>query len=349
MIRRSPEIRANFLVLMLTQRCNLSCAYCYAAAEQTGADLDPDLAFRAVQACRPQPLSDRPGRLTVELTGGEPLLIFDRLRDLVDRINTLEPRPRLAIQTNGLLLTEDKLNFLIRNRVGLGLSLDGPPLVNDRLRGGGDRAVRALDLLDRAGVGVNITVVLTRRNITDLPDFLLFCAGRSSIRVINLDLVRDLGRAGDRDLTPTADQIREIVPRLITTLAFINARRFPPLKVREIDQVARRRSEKEIQPYCLAAMGLAAAVDPKGRLWPCISLAGRPGLAAGTVDEPRPDRLAGRDRMWSLPEECRSCPTVKICRGGCPSRRVAETGRPDQPSLSECLLRLQLFHHLERQ
>jgi len=36
-----------------------------------------------------------------------------------------------ALQTNGLLLDDEELQFFVEHGVGLGLSLDGPPPVND--------------------------------------------------------------------------------------------------------------------------------------------------------------------------------------------------------------------------
>ena len=55
------------LVLRLTNRCNLSCAYCYAEGELAGADLPPELAVKAVSlACPPG------GSLHIQFTGGEP-------------------------------------------------------------------------------------------------------------------------------------------------------------------------------------------------------------------------------------------------------------------------------------
>ena len=60
------------LVLRLTNRCNLSCAYCYAEGEPAGADLPPELAVKAVSlACPPG------GSLHIQFTGGEPLLCWD--------------------------------------------------------------------------------------------------------------------------------------------------------------------------------------------------------------------------------------------------------------------------------
>jgi uncharacterized protein len=314
----------------------------------------------AIDLCRPK------GRLTVELAGGEPLTAFDLVKEIVGRAGRRKPPPRLALQTNGLLLDKAKLGFLRDNGVGLGLSLDGPPKVHDLLRGRGEETIRALNLLDQADLGVNITTVVTSQNVDSLPEFLLFCAGHRSVRTINLDLVRDIGRArgrargrvggkagggaGDRDgggdLSPRPEQIQEMAPRLVKTLAFIQARRFPPLKVREVDQVRRRRGLAEVRPYCLAAAGATAAVDPAGRLWPCASLTDWPELAAGTVWEPEPDKLAAVHSLWRLPPGCAGCPVRVICRGGCPARRLAETGRADGRSRTECLFRRELYQAL---
>ena len=68
------EPRLAFLVLMLTGRCNLACAYCYAGARDGGADMAPETAALAVERFH------QPGKpLVVELAGGEPLLAWDTL------------------------------------------------------------------------------------------------------------------------------------------------------------------------------------------------------------------------------------------------------------------------------
>ena len=149
----------------------------------------------------------------MELTGGEPLTVFPAVKEVVTQARKLEPRPRLALQTNGLLLDKDNLSFLLEHRVGLGLSLDGLPQVNDLTRGRSGMTLRALDLVDQSGAGVNLTVVLTKHNLERLPEFLLFCAARPSIRVINLDLVRRLGRARGSDLAPGPEQIEATAPQ----------------------------------------------------------------------------------------------------------------------------------------
>ncbi len=331
----------SFLVLMLTRRCNLACAYCYAQAGGQGADMSPQTARLALRR-----LGGAGAGLTVELSGGEPLLRFEMIRELVREHVEGHDAPRFALQTNALLLDKPKLDFLADHGVGLGISLDGPPEVNDLSRGGGEAVLRALRLLDRSGLGVNLTVVLTRRNIEHLPAFLLLAAGFRAVRVINLDLVRSLGRAQEADLSPEPAQVRAMVPRLLDSLAFIAGRRWPPLKVREVEQVRRRASQTDPRPYCLAAAGSLAAVTPEGEIYPCASLAGRVQHLAGRLDAETSTDLPALVKDWGLPEACAHCPARFVCRGGCPSRRIAAHGGPHRPHELECLLRQELYRRM---
>jgi uncharacterized protein len=286
----------------------------------------------------------RPDRaVTVELAGGEPLLQFDLIKELLTEARKVRPLLRFALQTNGLLLDQEKLTFLRQNRVGLGLSLDGLPQINDLTRGNSRAVLKALDLLDQNRVGVNITVVLTRYNLAEMPKFLLFLGSRPSVRVINLDLVRPLGRAESTDLKPMPEDIYQAVPRMLSTLDFVNQRRWPPLKIREADQNLRRACLKEQRPYCMAAEGRAVAVDPAGGLYLCASLSGREEYRLGNLDDQKLLDPVEMTRNWHLPPECRKCEVRLICRGGCPSRRIAYNGRPDMKSSLDCALRRTIF------
>jgi uncharacterized protein len=54
---------------------------------------------------------------------------------LVDTIDTAFVgsgiRPSIGIQSNGLLFTEEIGELLLRRRMSIGISIDGPPKVND--------------------------------------------------------------------------------------------------------------------------------------------------------------------------------------------------------------------------
>ena len=91
---------ATDLRISLTDRCNLRCTYCMPAE---GLDWMPqeqvltdDEVVRLVRVG-----VERLGITTVRLTGGEPLLRRD-LEQLVAALAVLEPRPVLALTTNGI-------------------------------------------------------------------------------------------------------------------------------------------------------------------------------------------------------------------------------------------------------
>jgi uncharacterized protein len=132
-----------------------------------------------------------------------------------------------------------------------------------------------------------------------------------------------------------------MVAALPEVLAYINARRFPPLKVREFEKFHQQPGDGVERPYCHAAQGLAVAVTPDGSLYPCASLVGIEGYRAGTVWQPEIDGLTAlADQLGTrlYPQECITCELKAICRGGCPSRRVAFNGSATKRCDLECTL-----------
>ncbi len=336
-----PAKGVGFLVLLLTERCNLRCCYCYVDANGTGMDMPRENAFRAIDTLASG------NAATVELSGGEPLLRFDLIKDIVEYGYSVNSKLRFALQTNAILLDREKISYLVTQRVGLGISLDGVPEVNDSLRGRSEDVLNALRMMDELEVGVNITVVLTRENIGKFLQFLLFCAGFSCVRMINLDILRSIGRASGRELIPQRGQIADMVSEMFDVLAFINERRHTPLKVREIEQAFRRRNDREIKPYCYGAAGEAAAVTPDGSLYPCASLVRMDKYRAGSVWDNDTPQLDGLVQSGLFPQRCVQCETASVCRGGCPSRRLSHTGNLRDICDVECHMRKEISRRIE--
>ena len=333
----------RFLVLMMSERCNLSCRYCYADANNKGMDMSVKNAMQAIHAFLPSHgQHGQHGQLTVQFSGGEPLLAYDQIKEIV-----LSHKKRkelcFAVQTNSLLLDDDKLHFFVENGVGLGLSMDGIPQVNEKLRGGTKKVLKTIERLDSLGMGVNVTMVLTRESVDRLPEFLLFCARHPSISTINLDLLRPMGRSAGSDLEPDIHQLKKMVPMMLRTLRFINLRRRSRLKIREVEQFYIRKPLKQEAPYCLSAQGAYAAVTPAGDVYPCACLAGVHGFHAGNIWDFAFDALIELTSGWGLPSQCRDCEIRFFCRGGCPVRRIVYNGSADQNYDGDCVLRRLIY------
>jgi uncharacterized protein len=68
--------------------------------------------------------------------GGEPLTQFDRITSIISYVKEKFPNERVyfRIATNGTLMNETIIDFVIRNSVSLQVSLDGPEHIHDRYR-----------------------------------------------------------------------------------------------------------------------------------------------------------------------------------------------------------------------
>lgn len=130
---------ANFsaALLKVASRCNLNCDYCYVYkhADQSWRGQPHFMATATIQQFA-QRLNDyvrhhHLSEFCVIFHGGEPLLygapaIADAagiIRDAVESTCMLD----FSIQTNGTLLTDDALTILETNKISISLSLDGPP------------------------------------------------------------------------------------------------------------------------------------------------------------------------------------------------------------------------------
>ncbi len=118
----------NALILVVTRRCDLRCAYC-----PTVKDGEPDLSIEDAKRALTL-FVERHGGGDCKLFGGEPLLVPDVVRAVV---NAAPPSVSVYLSTNGTHLDEGWLRWLyMRPQVTLTLSLDGKARDHDGLRRG---------------------------------------------------------------------------------------------------------------------------------------------------------------------------------------------------------------------
>ena len=308
------NIRPRFLILAITSRCNLSCRYCYLAATSQGEDMDYDVLDKALSLLGQ---ADQKNCL-IQITGGEPTLVPDRIERIIRTTQAMTWQPRLAIQTNATLLTPELIRLLAENHVQVGVSLDGPPEIQERLRGRADATLRGLVLLEEMGVPFRVTTVVSSENILFLDQLALLLAGFSSCRGLGLDLLVQKGRAVTGHLRQaTAAKLRQGITALAQTLAGINRHRAHPLRLRELDLLATSRPNR---PFCHAATGSSLAVHPDGRLFPCSQTMGEAAFSLGTIWQPKPQKETPLQTIRLTSHECTACLLQNRCPGDCPSR-----------------------------
>ena len=130
----------SHLTMTLTDQCNLRCRYCLHSSScswirpHRNRSLSPAAALQALRyfgdRCGDSP---HPG---VSFYGGEPLLEFGLIKELVTEAGDHPQWPdlRFTIDTNATLITGEIAEFLVRQKIYLQVSLDGPAEIHDRYR-----------------------------------------------------------------------------------------------------------------------------------------------------------------------------------------------------------------------
>ncbi len=332
------------MCLHIAHDCNLSCGYCFAGdGEYSGpkGHMPLEVGKKALDMLVQNSGNRR--HLEVDFFGGEPLLNWPVVEALVAYGRSLEEpygkKFRFTLTTNGLLLTEDKLDFVHREMSNVVLSIDGRPLIHDAMRpfrggqGSYDKIIPKYKrfLEGRGDKEYFVRGTFTRRNLDFMQD-ILHLAAEGFDRISMEPVVA--GEEADYAIRP------EDIGRIKEEYDLLAA------EILRRERAARAAGEQgrepapEDRPFhffhfqldlsggpCLAKRlcGCGSgteylAVTPFGDLYPCHQFVGKEEFRMGHVDTgiERPD-IARRFRgchVYSKPD-CRKCFARFYCSGGC--------------------------------
>ncbi len=132
--------RRRLLTLEVTHRCNLACEYCCfgehydRSRKGSAAAMSLETAKQAVSEF----LSHKPARGAIGFYGGEPLMEFELIKEIVDFAEDLAKQhgidSHFSMTTNGTLLSDEKIHYLAAHNFSVMISLDGDRETHDRYR-----------------------------------------------------------------------------------------------------------------------------------------------------------------------------------------------------------------------
>lgn len=153
------------LNLMLTKRCNLSCAFCnFPDANYKTEDMPREEAFKAIDSAANLGIKD------LEITGGEPLL-HPELFEIIDYAKSKSML--VHITTNGILLSRHIEQIARSEPKTFCVSVDGGEGTHDELRGFVgcyEKVMEGIEALQRRTPDIVVTVsfVITNKNVHEL-------------------------------------------------------------------------------------------------------------------------------------------------------------------------------------
>ena len=133
------------MVLNVTNQCNLACTYCYEYGEDKIVDTDNGkqpkfMSLETAKASVDFMLKEAGEAKSAHLTffGGETLLNFNVLKETIpyarQRAAELGKDVDFSLTTNATLLKPEVIKYLVENQVGVTISFDGPPEVQNKFR-----------------------------------------------------------------------------------------------------------------------------------------------------------------------------------------------------------------------
>ncbi|MGI6358236.1 MAG: thioether cross-link-forming SCIFF peptide maturase [Bacillota bacterium] len=344
-----PLVKA--LCLHLAHDCNLRCAYCFAGTGPFGGsrELMPLEVGQAALDFLVQ--SSGPRRnLEVDFFGGEPLLNFRVLQQLVDYGRSLGEQHnknfRFTLTTNATLLTQEVQDYLNREQIAVVLSLDGRQEINDRTRP------------FVGGQGSYQTIV---------PDMLQFAASRGhenyyvrgTYTRYNLDFASDVAHMAELGFRHLS--MEPVVGSPSESYTF-KPEDLPHLQ-QEYERLAAYyvQRHREGKPFTFFHFNVSLehgpcpvkrvtgcgagydylAVTPAGELYPCHQFVGQKEWEMGTVFQgiTRPDisRQFQEVNLYSKPD-CVDCWARFFCSGGCMAHAWFANGDFTKPEPMACAL-----------
>ncbi|MGL6174795.1 MAG: thioether cross-link-forming SCIFF peptide maturase [Cellulosilyticaceae bacterium] len=136
-MQRNPVVKA--LCLHVAHDCNLACKYCFAGEGEYHGErgmMSAEVGKAAIDFLIKN--SAHRKNIEVDFFGGEPLMNFDVVKEVVEYGRSKEAECgknfRFTMTTNGVLLNDEIIDYLNEHMYNVVLSLDGRPEVNDRMR-----------------------------------------------------------------------------------------------------------------------------------------------------------------------------------------------------------------------
>ena len=318
------------MCLHVSHDCNLRCEYCFASTGDFGGGrmlMDLETGKKAIDFL--MKMSANRETLELDFFGGEPLMNFEVVKQIVayarEEEKKYKKKIRFTITTNGMLLTEDKFDFINEEMSNVVLSIDGRKDVNDRVRcrvdgsGSYDRIIENYKKFVplRGDKDYYVRGTYTKYNLDFSEDVMhLFEQGFEQISVEPVMADPKMPYAiSDGDL-PKIFKEYEILSEKITKIR--NEGRFINFFHFMLDLSGGPCLYKRLSGCGSGTEYLA--VTPWGDLYPCHQFVGNEKFLLGNVDEGvKNTDMTDEFKMCNVyaKESCRDCFARFYCSGGC--------------------------------
>ena len=340
--------------------CNLDCEYCFFISKDQVLPGDPMMNESTMETFLRRYLDEQPdGEVGLAWQGGEPTMrgvgFFEKALPLAERLARPRQHIRHMLQTNGTLVDERWCRLLSDHDVLVGVSVDGPGELHDRYRvnragrGSHDAVMRGWRLLENHGIRRNVLCTVhaanqdhpleTYRFFRDVmhAEHIQFIPIVERVEEADADVAEHRWRRTDGSRLLYRQAGHHVTGRSVDPCrwgAFLNAV-FDEWVARDVGSVFVQQFDVMLgnmfgqYSLCVHApqCGNALVAAHNGDVFSCDHWV-EDGYRLGNFLTDDFDTMLGSERhrrfssfKQDLPRECRACPMLWACQGGCPKDR----------------------------
>ncbi|MBE6733860.1 MAG: thioether cross-link-forming SCIFF peptide maturase [Ruminococcaceae bacterium] len=328
------------LCIHIAHTCNLNCSYCFASQGKYHGDravMSFEVGKRALDFLVENSGSRR--NLEVDFFGGEPLMNFEVVKQMVEYARSIEKEKgknfRFTLTTNGLLIDDEVIEFANKEMSNVVLSLDGRKEIHDRYRvdyagnGSWERIVPKFQKLveARGGKGYYMRGTFTHAN----PDFLNDIQQMLDLGFTELSMEPVVCAPGDKeeltqeDLPVVMEQYEKLAELMLE-----RDRQGKPFTFYHymIDLTGGPCIYKRISGCGSGTEYMA--VTPWGDLYPCHQFVGEEKFRLGDIWQGVTNTEIQNEfascNVYARPD-CHDCWAKLYCSGGCAANAYHSTGK----------------------
>ena len=320
------------LCLNVVHDCNLRCKYCFAdEGEYKGCrkPMSAEVGKRAIDYVLEN--SGNIKNIEVDLFGGEPLMVFDTIKEIVDyakeKDKLYNKNIRFTMTTNATLLNDEIIDYIDKNMGNIILSIDGRKEVNDNV------------IIRVDGSGCYDRILPNIKKMVDRRDPSKQYYARGTFTRENTDFFEDVMALANEGFSEIS-----IEPVVLPDSHNLSIRREDLPKIYEqYDMLYKemlRRAENNDNPFkfyhfnidlnggpCvykrIAGCGAGheyVAITPDGDIYPCHQFVGNEEFLLGNINSGIKNKNLSKDfknaHIYNKPK-CKECWARFYCSGGC--------------------------------
>lgn len=325
-------------VVKVTDLCNLNCKYCYEGkiCPKYGMMNNETLENVITKTL------DSSNRVKFIWHGGESLLngieFFEQIID-IEKEQRTNQQIQNSIQTNGTLLDDKYLDFFKKEKIHVGLSIDGPREVHDAARvypngkGTFDNVMASVQKMKERNMHIGVVSVLSKKCLGKIKEVYDFFKDEGINRIHMNPMI--LGGRAEKyadELSLSSEECGKALIELFDLWFYDKSYSHIEPLTTFVGSIVTK--EPQYHVYTPSCQERFFVVNPNGDIYPCTRFNGTEfkQFKLGNINKDDVETVFNsefRKTLISRPdriEECKPCEYNDICRGGCMHSAFAAYG-----------------------